>query len=294
MLLPQDWWRAVDCRLLIVFIVQFHRWRWEASGNPATGPGRARRNDRRHQPSPSCARSWFGAPCGPGEPNDAPFGDTTPRLRHVACGRAARICPASRVRSRYTPCGYGHGHHTFPGFYHLQPVVIRGEIRTLKRIRRLLGGRDAASADPEHLPTGAGSTTSWRSARHRTAEQTIHAFQVSTFISSAWTRRIAGRVRAKSSCYARRASNVRSDSRRRASDARSRSLRYVDEKVMVTGQFRGRNLYGDLLRRLRSRKARASPSSSADAALWVIGKQSKGRGWVMNPIRESIRGDWFR
>ncbi len=57
--------------------------------------------------------------------------------------------------------------------------------------------------------------------------------------------------------------------------------RYLDQRVTVKGQFRGRNLFGDV-----PQVPAAPPKSkgefvlrSADAALWVIGKQPKGHGF---------------
>ena len=59
--------------------------------------------------------------------------------------------------------------------------------------------------------------------------------------------------------------------------------RYVDQRVTIKGQFRGRNLFGDL--------AQAPPGSdgrrqfvirSTDAAVWVVGKEAKGRGFVFD------------
>jgi Bacterial Ig-like domain len=62
-------------------------------------------------------------------------------------------------------------------------------------------------------------------------------------------------------------------------------LRYEDQKVTVTGQFRGRNLFGDL--------PQAPPGGgdearfnfvlrSADAAIWVTGKRPRGRGFSLD------------
>ena len=59
--------------------------------------------------------------------------------------------------------------------------------------------------------------------------------------------------------------------------------RYVDQRVTVQGQFRGRNLFGD--------QPQAPPGGdgrkefvlrSADAALWVTGKVPKGRGFTFD------------
>jgi hypothetical protein len=56
--------------------------------------------------------------------------------------------------------------------------------------------------------------------------------------------------------------------------------RYADQHVTVKGQFRGRNLYGDLPQAPVSDSAsRDFVIRSADAAIWITGKQPKGRGF---------------
>jgi Bacterial Ig-like domain len=56
--------------------------------------------------------------------------------------------------------------------------------------------------------------------------------------------------------------------------------RYADQHVTVKGQFRGRNLYGDLPQAPADGNAsRAFVIRSADSAIWVTGKQPKGRGF---------------
>jgi hypothetical protein len=56
--------------------------------------------------------------------------------------------------------------------------------------------------------------------------------------------------------------------------------RYADQRVTVKGQFRGRNLYGDLPQApAGGNGSRDFVIRSADAAIWVTGKQPKGRGF---------------
>jgi len=61
--------------------------------------------------------------------------------------------------------------------------------------------------------------------------------------------------------------------------------RYEGQRVTVRGQFRGRNLYGDV----PQAPAAASESKgefvlrSADAAIWVLGKRPRGRGFALDP-----------
>ena len=61
--------------------------------------------------------------------------------------------------------------------------------------------------------------------------------------------------------------------------------RYEDQRVTVRGQFRGRNLYGDV----PQAPAAAAESKgefvlrSADAAIWVLGKRPRGHGFALDP-----------
>jgi hypothetical protein len=68
--------------------------------------------------------------------------------------------------------------------------------------------------------------------------------------------------------------------------------RYAERKVTVGGRFRGRNLFGDLP---------AAPGRSrwdfvlqlADSAIWVVGRQPKGRGFDLNPENRADTGRWL-
>ncbi len=68
-------------------------------------------------------------------------------------------------------------------------------------------------------------------------------------------------------------------------------LRYDGQRITVTGQFRGRNLYGDLP---------DAPGSggqdfvirSADAAIWIVGVKPKGKGFALNPDTRVDTGRW--
>jgi hypothetical protein len=69
--------------------------------------------------------------------------------------------------------------------------------------------------------------------------------------------------------------------------------RYTGQKVSVTGQFRGRNLYGDLPQ---------SPGvsswdfvlRSADAAVWATGQRPRGPGFDLDVGARSDTGHWLR
>lgn len=68
--------------------------------------------------------------------------------------------------------------------------------------------------------------------------------------------------------------------------------RYVDAGVTLTGRFRGRNLYGDL--------PEAPDESrwdfvlrSADAAVWIVGKEPKGDGFELDVTARVDTGRWL-
>jgi Bacterial Ig-like domain len=70
-------------------------------------------------------------------------------------------------------------------------------------------------------------------------------------------------------------------------------LKYEGTKIVVVGQFRGRNLYADVP---------DSPTSSrddfvlrsGDAALWVTGVRPRGKGFSFDPRRRVDTGQWVR
>jgi hypothetical protein len=67
---------------------------------------------------------------------------------------------------------------------------------------------------------------------------------------------------------------------------------FVNRKVRVLGQFRGRNLYGDL-----PAKSERSPLDwvikDGAYAVWVVGKSPKGSGWSLDVTVKSDTGRWI-
>jgi hypothetical protein len=69
--------------------------------------------------------------------------------------------------------------------------------------------------------------------------------------------------------------------------------RFEGQKVSVTGQFRGRNLYGEL-------PESPAPSKyqfvlrTADTALWVMNVQPKGKGFEFDPTKRIDAGRWVK
>lgn len=69
--------------------------------------------------------------------------------------------------------------------------------------------------------------------------------------------------------------------------------RFDGQRVTITGQFRGRNLFGD------SPEAPAQNRyqfvlRSGDAALWVMGLQPRGKGFNFDPSRRLDTGRWVQ
>jgi hypothetical protein len=68
--------------------------------------------------------------------------------------------------------------------------------------------------------------------------------------------------------------------------------RYDQQRVTVTGRFRGRNLYGDLPQG-PGRSRFDFVLQSADAALWITGIQPKGRDFNFNLDSRLDTGQWL-
>lgn len=69
--------------------------------------------------------------------------------------------------------------------------------------------------------------------------------------------------------------------------------RFENQKVAVVGQFRGRNLFGDLPEApVQNRHSFVLRSS--DAAIWVMGLQPKGRDFSFDPSRRLDSGRWVK
>jgi hypothetical protein len=67
-------------------------------------------------------------------------------------------------------------------------------------------------------------------------------------------------------------------------------LAHADRKVRIVGQFRGSNLFADLP--AGSRRGRSDwVVKDGDAAVWVVGKDPRGKGWSLDP---SYAGDTAR
>lgn len=69
--------------------------------------------------------------------------------------------------------------------------------------------------------------------------------------------------------------------------------RFEGQRVAITGQFRGRNLFGDLPEAPAPSKWQFVLRSN-DTALWVMGLQPKGKGFNFDPAKRIDSGRWVK
>lgn len=69
--------------------------------------------------------------------------------------------------------------------------------------------------------------------------------------------------------------------------------RFEGQKVTITGQFRGRNLFGDLPE-APAQNRHQFVLRAGDAALWVMGVQPKGRNFNFDPGKRIDSGRWVK
>jgi hypothetical protein len=69
--------------------------------------------------------------------------------------------------------------------------------------------------------------------------------------------------------------------------------KFEGQKVVITGQFRGRNLFGDLPEAPAQNRFQFVLRSS-DAAVWVMGVQSKGKTFNFDPSKRIDTGRWVK
>lgn len=69
--------------------------------------------------------------------------------------------------------------------------------------------------------------------------------------------------------------------------------RFDGQRVTITGQFRGRNLFGDLPEAPAQNRYQFV-LRAGDAALWVMGQPPRGKGFNFNPSRRLDSGRWVQ
>ena len=176
---------------------------------------------------------------------------------------------------------------TFPAFYHLRSVVVRGDLST-SRDRTLLTDESDGRGVEVVFPKGAQPDRVvelrgvYMDIGRMTADDPHFAsFDVQAFLDG----RTGGAWPKPGELLVVVASDVQPAPPLLAPSVRTIVLdpaRYKNQSVTVVGEFRGSNLYGDLPRAPTSGKW-DFVLRSASAALWVSGLRPKGRGFDLDP-----------
>ena len=171
----------------------------------------------------------------------------------------------------------------YPTFYNGQPVVVRATLERDEARTTVIDGDDRM---PAFAKAGIGGTgvqeirgEVWDIGRMAQDDARFLGYDMRAVmgsdLSASWPR--PGQVVALNITAADAAETLVAPSVRNLALA---PARYVDQRVTVKGQFRGRNLFGD--------QPQAPPGAdgrrefvirSADASVWVTGKLPKGRGF---------------
>jgi hypothetical protein len=181
----------------------------------------------------------------------------------------------------------------FPGFFGGQQVVVRAEV-----VENDAGQRLPGEGPPIFLlarePLGKGLLEIrgefWDLARLSADDPRLATFNLDKALGPAEERRLKP---GEAFCLIVRSANETSP----PPSATVRSVvlepgRYVEQRVRVTGQFRGRNLYGDVPQ---------APGQSrwdfvlrvADAAVWVTGIRPRGRDFDLDPGARVDTSRWL-
>jgi Bacterial Ig-like domain len=176
----------------------------------------------------------------------------------------------------------------YPGFYHAQAVLVRGDVIDVETPRpavsyagatlRLLTRETLPSSGVQHVRGEVLDIGRLNAEDPRLSGIDLRTIGIEP--GSAWPRQ--GEI------VLLRATSFEPAERLTAPTVRALALdpeRYVDQRVTVRGEFRGRNLYGDLPQApAAAAKSRGEfVLRSADAAIWVLGKRPRGRGFSLDP-----------
>jgi hypothetical protein len=177
---------------------------------------------------------------------------------------------------------------SYPGFYHAQAVLVRGEVVGAETPRpavsyggamlRLLTRETLPSSGLQHVRGEVLDIGRLNPDDPRLSGVDLQTIGIEP--GGTWPRQ--GEV------VLLRASSFEPAERLTAPGVRALALdpeRYVEQRVTVRGEFRGRNLYGDLPQAPAAAvKSRGEfVLRSADAAIWVLGKRPRGRGFSLDP-----------
>ena len=68
---------------------------------------------------------------------------------------------------------------------------------------------------------------------------------------------------------------------------------FENQRITLTGQFRGRNLFGDVPEEPTQNRY-AFVIRAGDAAVWVVGMQPKGKNFSLDPLKRLDTGRWLK
>jgi hypothetical protein len=183
---------------------------------------------------------------------------------------------------------------TYPGFYHGRPILMVGTVTTTDnglRVSDDSGSIRLLSRGP--APDGLDEIRGefWDIGRMKPDEPQLASYDLKRTFNvdpaGAWPR--PGEVTA---IVATAVSQTQLPAAPSIRAIVLNPFRYADQKVTVTGQFGGRNLFGDLP---------DSPGKSrydfvlrsADSAIWISGAQPKGKGFNLSLDARIDTGRWL-
>ena len=201
------------------------------------------------------------------------------------CGLAAALLAASAVsgQSLSRRATTITAIRSYPAFYNNQPVLLRAELQQDGERASLIAGDSRIPALVKSSVSGSGVLEVrgevWDLGRMQPDDPRFAGREIRQFVGlesgASWPK--PGEIVIVNVTSASPAESLVAPSVRTLALAPER---YADQHVTVKGQFRGRNLYGDLPQAPPDGNAgRDFIIRSADAAVWVTGKQPKGRGF---------------
>jgi Bacterial Ig-like domain len=210
---------------------------------------------------------------------------TSTTVRTALCLLAATILAASAVSGQTLSrrAATIEAIRTYAAFYNGQPVLLRAELQLDGEKASLVAGESRIPALVTSGISGSGLLevrgVVWDLGRMQPDDPRFSGRDIRQFVGleagAGWPK--PGEIVIVNVTSAAPAESLAAPSVRNLALAPER---YAEQHVTVKGQFRGRNLYGDLPQAPADGNGRRDfIIKSADAAVWVTGKQPKGRGF---------------
>lgn len=174
----------------------------------------------------------------------------------------------------------------FPSFFNAQPILLRAELRQDGSRATLAAGDHTIPAFVAAGVSGSGELELrgelWDLGRMQPDDFRLSGKDLRSLLgvdaTASWPR--PGEVLVVNVTSAGPAAPLAAPSLRNIALAPER---YVDQRVTIQGQFRGRNLFGDQPQSPPGGDARREfVLRSADASIWITGKPPRGRGFTFD------------